>query len=130
MNALPAGTNHLAEFHVFSVGQDYRVLFDSHGSRRQTTCPWALEQDIHQPSIGDQYDEVAALGLSQGTERSLLAQLGAVGASLERGDTDAACGQLGAFINHANAQRGKQLSDEQAADLIALASEIRSELGC
>jgi hypothetical protein len=89
-----------------------------------------LEQAPDQPTISDLHDAVAEMDLPRGTERALLSQLGAAGASLERGNTDAACGQLGAFINTVSAQSGKHLTEEQAANLIAAASQIRDSLGC
>jgi hypothetical protein len=42
----------------------------------------------------------------------------------------AACGKLGAFINHVEAQSGKKLSHEQAEELIADARAIEEQLGC
>lgn len=51
-------------------------------------------------------------------------------AAFLRGDRIPSCGQLGAFLNAVDAQRGKQLPAERAAELRALASELRGLLGC
>ena len=50
--------------------------------------------------------------------------------SLASGNTGAACGQLGAFINQAQAQAGKKLTVSQAAALIAAANSAKAALGC
>lgn len=42
----------------------------------------------------------------------------------------AACGKLGAFINHTEARAGKSLTPEQAEELIGDASDIEDLLGC
>jgi hypothetical protein len=55
---------------------------------------------------------------------SLMSQLRAALASLERGNFNSARGQLGAFINHVEAQQGKKISDSAAAELIAQAQSI------
>ena len=43
------------------------------------------------------------------------------GTSWERGNANAASHELGAFIDHVNAQRGKKLSEPEADALIAAA---------
>jgi hypothetical protein len=62
------------------------------------------------------------VSLSTKVERAL--------ASLERGRTNAACGQLKAFVNQADALDGKWLDGVEASDFIALAEVARALLGC
>jgi Tol biopolymer transport system component len=57
---------------------------------------------------------IEGLGLAKGTETSLLAKVRSALASLDRHATAAACGELRALVNHARAQRGKQLTAAQA----------------
>jgi len=66
-------------------------------------------------------DVVRSLGLPGDFAKSLLAKLSAAAASLKRGDTIAARGQLGAFLNEVSAQRSHLLSVGQADALITLA---------
>lgn len=68
--------------------------------------------------------QVRSLGLPHGTENSLLAKLNAALASVNRGDIGSAEGQLGAFMNEVNAQRGKKISEQDADALIAAAQAI------
>ena len=75
-------------------------------------------------------DCVQSLGLEQGIANSLIAKLNAAIDSLSRGDTVAACNQLAAFQNEAQAQSGKALTPSQAAELIAAAAAISAQLGC
>ena len=56
-----------------------------------------------------------------GVAQALCAKLEAAGASDARGNADAKAGQIGAFINQVNAQRGKSISDADATRLIELA---------
>jgi chitodextrinase len=82
---------------------------------------------VQTPAEAIQYlsDYVRELGLSYGTESSLLATLEAAIASLGRGQDDAAIHQLGAFINQVEAlRRSGQLSDELAQELISGAQRI------
>lgn len=44
--------------------------------------------------------------------------------SLARGNDEAAIGQLSAFINHVEAQRGKKLTDGEADSLIETAEKM------
>jgi hypothetical protein len=72
--------------------------------------------------------QVQSLGLKKGTENSLLAKLNAALASVNRGNTESARGQLGAFINEVSAQSGKKIPAEHAAALIAAAQRIIGDL--
>jgi YVTN family beta-propeller protein len=69
--------------------------------------------------------QVMSLGFQQGSSllKNALSQLG-------RGNTTAACNQMGAFINQVRAQAGKQLTTAQAAELIQAATDIRGSLAC
>ena len=59
-----------------------------------------------------------------GVARSLCAKLDAAAASRARGNTTAHDGQLDAFVNELNAQRGKAISDSNASVVIALAGAL------
>jgi hypothetical protein len=72
--------------------------------------------------------QVQSLGLPKGTENSLLAKLNAAAASLNRGNTGSARGQLGAFINEVSAQKGKKIPVAAADALIASAQQILAGL--
>lgn len=50
--------------------------------------------------------------------------------SVSGGNTSAACGQLSAFINQAQAQSGKALTADQASQLIQSANDAKGALGC
>jgi hypothetical protein len=66
--------------------------------------------------------------LPAGISTSLLAKLRAAAASLARANTNAARGQLTAFINEVSAQRGKALTPAQADTLTALGQTVLSSL--
>lgn len=89
-----------------------------------TPSPTDLEE---LQALIDQVNSFAASGDIDGNMvNSLMSQLRAAMASLERGNFNSARGQLGAFINHVEAQRGKKISEAAAADLIAQAQAILS----
>jgi probable HAF family extracellular repeat protein len=75
-------------------------------------------------------DLVISFDLPKGPENSLVTKLEHALASLEGGDSQTACSQLGAFINEVRAQSGNKLTTEQADELIADATAIRALLGC
>ena len=82
------------------------------------------------PTIMRLVDDVQGLGLPRGTERSLVAKLGAAQRNLDAEDLEAACGGLGAYINQVHAQTDHRLVGDQAADLVADATAICQLLGC
>jgi hypothetical protein len=82
------------------------------------------------PTIMLLVDRVQGLGLPRGTERSLLAKLGAAQMNLDAEDLEAACGSLGAYINEVYAQTDHRLDGDQAADLVDDATAISQLLGC
>lgn len=60
----------------------------------------------------------------EGIARALCAKLEAAAASEARGNANAEAGQIGAFINQVNAQRGNSISDANATRLIELAEAL------
>jgi Ice-binding-like len=89
-----------------------------------TTCntPGASEQ------IADLIQLVTQNQLGPGT--SLVDKLQAVQTAIAANDTSGACGTLQAFIHEVQAQSGKHLTSDQAAQLITAANRIRAVLGC
>jgi hypothetical protein len=74
---------------------------------------------------------VQALNLAQGITTSLDVKLQAARNALSaarNGNLKAACGLLAAFVNEVNAQTG--LSPAQAGQLVSVATELASLLGC
>jgi Tol biopolymer transport system component len=82
------------------------------------------------PEVSDLVALVQSFNLPHGVESSLLAKLNDALAALSAGDTATACIDLNAFINETQAQAGKKLTPTQAEQLIALAEDIMSALGC
>ncbi len=76
-------------------------------------------------ATGDLITTVESFELPKGIERNLTAPLEAAINALERGNEEAAIGQLNAFINHVEAlKRAGKLPEEQADTLIAVAQRI------
>ncbi|GAC1646659.1 MAG: hypothetical protein NVS9B11_18740 [Candidatus Dormibacteraceae bacterium] len=73
---------------------------------------------------------ISAMGLPSGTTNSLTTQLQAYLASIARGNLTAACGQIGAFVNHVNAQSGHQIPTADATLLLADTARLRAASGC
>jgi hypothetical protein len=65
-----------------------------------------------------------------GPGKSLATKVRNAQAALAGGDSEAACDILGAFTNEVEAQSGKSLTSDTAAQLIADATRIRAVLGC
>lgn len=68
--------------------------------------------------------DIENLNLLGGIEKSLTSKLGAAINSLNNGQENAAINKLNAFINQVETQRGKNITDEQADELIAEAQRI------
>jgi hypothetical protein len=92
---------------------------DKHGN---TSAPASFDVYVKGATaqIGDQ---IALVGSTGGG--SFASQLENALAQLAGGSKTAACGSLGAYINHLQAQSGKQFSVSQAARLITNANRIR-----
>lgn len=69
-------------------------------------------------------DEVNAASIFVGIARSLIAKLSAAAAAFDRGQTNAAGNQLGAFQNEVRAQSGKTIPKATADFLVAAAQSI------
>jgi len=73
---------------------------------------------------------VNSFPLSKGLQTSLNAKLNAALNAVNAGNTSAACGQIGAFINQVNAQSGNRLTMDQAMQLRKTAQLIQAALAC
>ncbi len=70
-------------------------------------------------------------GLNAGQRNSLLAKLNAANDSLQRVDSNAACGQLNAFVNEVDAdQKAGRLTSGDAGTMTDAARQIQKSLGC
>ena len=70
------------------------------------------------------------LHLPGNTAKSFIGQLQAVQADISANNTAQACADLTGFINHVQAQSGKQLTASQANQLMTAAKRIQAVLGC
>ena len=73
--------------------------------------------------------DVEDLSLSSGTENSLTSTLEAAAAALDQGNVNAGTNKLEAFLNLVDAQRVKEISEDDADRLIAAAQQIIDSLG-
>lgn len=85
-------------------------------------------------SVDDQLNDLIALvqsfNLHDGTESSLITKLQYALAAVNASDTATACDSLTAFINASQAQSGKKLTANQVNQLVAAATQIKTDLGC
>jgi hypothetical protein len=132
LSAAPPITS--GEIVVTSADTDDDGVLDS-----SDNCPTVAntdQRDVDEDGVGDacdpmddrtakeQLDDLLEQ-LTGDAPRSYLAQLEAAAASLQRGDTEAACGQLGAFVNHVRADTG-----ESSDPLVVEALAIMAKAGC
>jgi hypothetical protein len=80
--------------------------------------------DVQLQAIQFLSETVVDLNLLNGLKNSLTSKLNGVLASLEIGQDDTAMNQLQAFINEVYAQSGKEISGDDAADLVAAAEAL------
>lgn len=97
-------------------------------------APGGTSADFRVPTveerIGDLQDSVVDADLHPGIEQSLLDKLDEALEYLEAEDEVSACGTLGAFINHVEAQRGKKIPEATADSFLSDVEGIRTQLGC
>jgi hypothetical protein len=67
---------------------------------------------------------------NRGEKQRLLASLNAAQASIERGNTRAACGQLGAFVHKVKNEKEACVDAETQEEMINLAEALQASLGC
>jgi hypothetical protein len=80
--------------------------------------------------ISDLITRVLSYNLDRGFENSLLTKLNGAKDALSRGQKQAACQKMQAFINEVNAQSGKKLTVAQANQLRTDATNIRLIICC
>jgi outer membrane protein assembly factor BamB len=80
--------------------------------------------------LGALVTTVRSLGLPQGVETSLLAQLQTALDAFRRGSPGAACNSLNAFDQHVRAQSGKKITTAQAGRMLEAAGRIKGVMGC
>jgi hypothetical protein len=99
-----------------------------------TTCPQTITVLSPQGATQRISDNVTALVnqgvLNQGQGNALLVKLQAAIESLNKGTTNAACGQLQAFISQVETSIGGPLTPAQGQQLIDAATTVRNALGC
>ncbi|HEY8181388.1 MAG TPA: hypothetical protein VII32_04060 [Thermoanaerobaculia bacterium] len=119
----------LAAPYGIAFGPDGNIWFTESGNTKKVG---KLIPDAQPPSMSALRHKVTSLRIPTGLADSLLSKLDAADAALQRGNTNAACGQLRAFINEVSAQsgRGRPISAADGADLINTAQDIRSSLNC
>lgn len=85
---------------------------------------------VHVKGATEQLDDLAAAVQGIHTGNSLSEKLANAKQDVVQGNTSAACGTLGAFVNEASAQRGKKIPAAQADQLIAGAQRVQAVIGC
>jgi hypothetical protein len=93
--------------------------------------PAATPQELVQGLIAEVNALVSEGSLSHGDGNALIATLQAALRSLDRGSTDAACGQLGAFIGQVQEYTSEgELNAATGQALISSANDVRTAIGC
>jgi len=128
--SLASVTSSPASGSTFAIGDTavHWTVTDSAGNR--AGCTFTVHVKSAAEQINDLMALVGSLGLHAGTANSLISKLRGAASALERGNPEAGCGNLGAFVNEVNAQTGKKLTTAQADLLIAEAARIRAVPGC
>jgi hypothetical protein len=123
-------TSNPASGSTFAIGDTTVTCTATDTAGNQATCTFTVHVKGAAEQINSLIVQVKSLGLQSGTANSLVVKLQAAARALHRGKIEAACGSLGAFLNEANAQEGKELTAAQAGSLNDEATRIRAVLGC
>ena len=128
--SLASVTSSPASGSAFAIGDTTVSCTATDAAGNQAACTLIVHVKGAAEQINDLIALVQSLGLHPGTANSLLVKLQGAASALDRGNLQAACGNLGDFLNEVNAQTGRKLTAAQANLLIAEATRIRAVLGC
>jgi len=115
---------------VFAIGTTSVNSVAQDPSNNQSTCSFTVHVKGAAEQLADLITAVNAMQMKAGVKNSLLAKLNDALAKIAAANTNAACGQLAAFLNEVNGKRGGDISVSDADALIDAATRIRAVLGC
>jgi len=115
---------------VFPIGTTTVTDEAQDPSGNHSSCSFTIHVEGAAEQTADLITAVNNLATKAGTKNALLAKLNAALKKIQSNNSGAACGELQAFINLVDAQRGKAISTSDADSLIAAATQIRAVLGC
>jgi len=115
---------------VFPIGTTTVADDAADPSGNHSSCSFTVHVKGAAEQTTDLITAVNSLAVAGGIKNALLAKLNAAIIKIQENNTAAACGELQAFINLAEAQRGKAISAADADSLIVAATRIRSVIGC
>jgi hypothetical protein len=120
----PDGSAFVVGFGTSDSGQRHWIV-------RKRGAATATPQDQAQALIGEVNSLMAAKTLPHGSGNALLASLRTALSSLNRGNANAACGQLAAFVGKVQSlTQQRQLSQANGQALVSAANDLRATLGC
>jgi len=123
-NVQPDGFTQWAPLEVSAGGNVItRVVLNGRWGRTGIDDFCAVVIDIEE-AIDNLIALVEDMNLHHGLENSLMASLEGAAAAIERGNDKAAVGELNAFINKVEAQKGKKIPEEEADCLIETATAV------
>ncbi len=99
-------------------------------SGNHSSCSFTIHVKGAAEQIADLTTAIDNLATKQGIQNALLVKLNAALKNIDEKNSAAACGELQAFINLAEAQSGKAISTSDANSLIVAATQIRAVIGC
>jgi hypothetical protein len=115
---------------TFAIGTTTVTCRAIDSSANTNTCTFTINVEGAAEQINDLITSVQNFGLKSATANSLLAKLQAAGKDLSRGNVASACSDLQDFISQCTALSGKkQITADQAAQMIGDATRIRSVIG-
>jgi X-Pro dipeptidyl-peptidase len=111
---------------TFAIGTTAVSCTAKDSSGNETTDTFT----VHVRGAGEQLVTLRGDAIGVGPGTSLADKVKAVQTAVAAGDKADACSTLTAFVNQVKANVGKKLTQAQANDLIAEATQIRHVLGC
>jgi len=128
--SLASVTSSPASGSTFAIGDTTVSCVATDAAGNHASCTFTVHVKGAAEQINDLIALVQSLRLQSGTANSLIGKLQGAVSGLDRGSIGAACGNLGAFFNEANAREGRKLTAAQADLLKAEAARIGAVLGC
>jgi len=107
-----------------------RIVYDFPGNDFDVNSFTFQAPSGTEDQINDLITLIGSFNLPPGTANSLITKLQTALAAIGASDTATACDSITDFINECQAQSGKKLTTEQSAQLISLARQLKTDLGC
>ncbi|NIR94959.1 MAG: hypothetical protein GWO08_15215, partial [Gammaproteobacteria bacterium] len=108
----------------------HTLTVDAESGTTSESASLELEIISLQEAIKRIIENIESSAIDSGIADSLVSKLGSAVDSLERDNTNSACGQLDSFVNEVDALADEKLTENKAEVLVGLVESVQESIGC